>query len=97
MVWLAYVVSFAAGFGIGAWRAGRSSRRPLALAAMLPLVLVLLSGLMVLYLRVTATGTGDMHEFAYIMVSLTGAFMALCALAGGMIGVMYRRAGPNTR
>ena len=92
MLALAYIVSFVVGFGLGAWRAGRSSRGAMAIAALPPLAVLLLTGLMVLFLVATSRGNAGMNELAYIVVTIVGCGLAVCSWFGGLFGVWFGRA-----
>lgn len=82
-----------AGFGCGAWRAGKSARSLLKSAVLLPIILLALTAMFCGYL-LYAAGQGD--SFAALgaaSVLVLGVIFSLLALTGGFFGAWYRRAG----
>lgn len=64
----------------------------LGAAAMLPLLLFLLTGLFVLYLRLTAPVDQGMNDLAYLAVTVIGLSFVVVAFVGGLFGAWFRRA-----
>lgn len=87
------ILLFLAGFGIGAWRAGRQGRSLPACAWPLPLALLLLTAGMIVYELVRPRVGENMTDLAVVAIATVGGVLALVALAGGLFGARWRRAG----